>query len=581
MNRKVQKISAVLCASVMILTGCSQVQFNVNEQSSTKEEADEQHIYEIEKKTVTVHESWDDEPDEIELVFLDGVTDVPYVSVESFKDLFGSMMASPQSPDLALTMEEDGECVTLKRESGYPVKIAFDENYIYFWDLDAFFRMTEDVVLMDNLDSMYFDEDGGLRYLEVTDSFERYGRDVTVDAGHYGIDLVHQDDGYYIPLQLVSDVFFSPYGVGIIYNGSDVYFGVGGNFADFKDLFYNKDYPEKRSPELAEFNYNELCLALDFIYGLKDQHDITEFNTMFMQTGLMDKMHSEDRSEACQALYESINVYLDDLHSGFLKNIYVKNDVITNKNPRSAMIAERDEERHKEARAEYYGEDVPGYEEVGNTAYISFDEFTYQAVDYYNEKAEDHLDDTMGLAIYSFEQITRKDSPIENVVLDMSVNHGGVVFAAAYIIGMFIGDGSLSVRNATSDALVTQNFKADLNLDRKFDDSDTLLGKYNLICLTSPVSFSCGNLVPSVLKNSHEVITMGQTSGGGACIVHYLTTADGSIMQLSGQRQMSYTKNGSFYEIDRGVEPDYIISVPEQFYDREALTKRINEILGM
>ena len=120
-----------------------------------------------------------------------------------------------------------------------------------------------------------------------------------------------------------------------------------------------------------------------------------------------------------------------------------------------------------------------------------------------------------------------------------------------------------------------------MNLDRKFDDNDALLGKYNLICLTSPVSFSCGNLVPSVLKNSHEVITMGQTSGGGTCTVQHLTTADGSILQISSSKLMSYTKNGSFYEIDQGVVPDYIISEPEQFYDREALTKSINNILGI
>ena len=76
------------------------------------------------------------------------------------------------------------------------------------------------------------------------------------------------------------------------------------------------------------------------------------------------------------------------------------------------------------------------------------------------------------------------------------------------------------------------------------------------------------------------MITMGQTSGGGTCIVRHLTTADGSILQLSSSMLMSYTKNGSFYEIDQGVVPDHIISVPEQFYDREALTKRINDIFG-
>ena len=104
---------------------------------------------------------------------------------------------------------------------------------------------------------------------------------------------------------------------------------------------------------------------------------------------------------------------------------------------------------------------------------------------------------------------------------------------------------------------------------------------YNLFCLTSPKSFSCGNLVPSVLKNSHLVTILGQTSGGGSCVVRPLTTADGSIFQISGSMRLAYMKNGSFYDIDQGVEPDFIIPTPKQFYDREYLTGYINELIGV
>lgn len=580
MKKRTKIISVFLAASMMLLAGCAQVQLNVDESALIKDPIKETHIYEIENKTMPIYIQTNDQKIDVELVFLDGITDVPYISVDNFKFLFEYLMESPSNPDFAVSIEADGETVTLTRDTGYPARILFDEDSIEFYDLDGFFRKTDDAPLIDNIDYSYFNEKGDPQFFEITDSFERYGQAVIINAGAYGIDLVHQDDGYYLPLHLVSDVFMSQYDIGFIYNGSAVYAGGGGAFDEFDDLFYNKDYPEERSRELAEFNYNELCLALDYIYGLRSQHDIKDFDTLYLQTGLKDQMKSENPVESCQALYESIDLYLDDLHSSFFGNIYVENNKLQRIHPASLMISNRDEERFRTARAGYYGEEVPGYEEVGNTAYITFDEYVFQRIDYYTEKAEDHLDDTMGLMIYSFEQITRKDSPVENVVLDMSVNGGGTVPSAAYVIGMFIGDGSISIKNTTSNALVTQNFRADLNLDRKFDDNDTLLGKYNLICLTSPVSFSCGNLVPSVLKNSHEVITMGQTSGGGGCMVQHLTTADGSILQISGNKLMSYTKNGSFYEIDQGVIPDYVIPVPEQFYDREALTKRINDILG-
>ena len=37
-------------------------------------------------------------------------------------------------------------------------------------------------------------------------------------------------------------------------------------------------------------------------------------------------------------------------------------------------------------------------------------------------------------------------------------------------------------------------------------------------------------------------------------------------------------KNGSFYDIDRGAVPDYTLTNPEIFYNREALTEYINTL---
>ena len=146
------------------------------------------------------------------------------------------------------------------------------------------------------------------------------------------------------------------------------------------------------------------------------------------------------------------------------------------------------------------------------------------------------MDDTVALIIYAYQQITRDNSPIENVVVDLSNNGGGDADAAAYLIGAFLGDGSISMNNPTSGALVTENFKVDLNLDRKFDEMDSL-SNYNLFCIESPVSFSCGNLVPCVFKNSNRVTLLGQQSAGGACVIHRLTTADGILFQISGLKQ--------------------------------------------
>ena len=92
------------------------------------------------------------------------------------------------------------------------------------------------------------------------------------------------------------------------------------------------------------------------------------------------------------------------------------------------------------------------------------------------------------------------------------------------------------------------------------------------------MSFSCGNLVPSAFNESNVVTLLGRTSGGGSCSVLNISSAWGTAFMLSSPYRMSFLKNGSFYDIDRGATPDYIITTPDKFYDREALTAYINAI---
>ena len=52
----------------------------------------------------------------------------------------------------------------------------------------------------------------------------------------------------------------------------------------------------------------------------------------------------------------------------------------------------------------------------------------------------------------------------------------------------------------------------------------------------------------------------------------------GTSFQISANTRVSFLKNGSFYDVDRGAQPDVVISTPEKYYDRAALTDFINSI---
>ena len=276
-----------------------------------------------------------------------------------------------------------------------------------------------------------------------------------------------------------------------------------------------------------------------------------------------------------------INNYLDDLHSSFVSWSYLTGPIDHKVDPgpsASRLIGHL--MTNWELRDEAFPDGFPTYEEVGNTAYITFDNFTLEADegnDYYGYESTDDIpfNDTIAMVIRAHEQITREDSPVENVVIDLSCNTGGTVDTAAYLLAWFLGEASISIKDTFTGAMANTTYRADVNLDREFDERDTLAGK-KLFCLISPVSFSCGNLVPSALKESGRVTLLGRTSGGGSCTVQPISSAWGTSFNISSSKRMSFLKNGSFYDIDRGAEPDFVITDPARYYDRAALTDYIN-----
>ena len=151
--------------------------------------------------------------------------------------------------------------------------------------------------------------------------------------------------------------------------------------------------------------------------------------------------------------------------------------------------------------------------------------------------------------------------------------------AAVFVISAVLGDGSVSALNPMTGAMATAVYNVDLNLDHQYGQEDQGLTTKNVYCLTSPVSFSCGNLVPCVFKNSNQVTIIGRTSGGGSCVVLPMSSACGTGFQISGFTRLAFIKNGSFYDIDQGAVPDFTISKYMSFYDRERLTEYIDSLL--
>ena len=322
--------------------------------------------------------------------------------------------------------------------------------------------------------------------------------------------------------------------------------------------------------------------------NLKDIHGISSFDELAKQCDVREALMGTDPNKADEALYTIITLHLSDRHS-VLRSVSPFSrkgllDELTETIGRGPVYkrAYNQKVKYIMARAAAYPQGVPCYEEIGNTAYITFDSFDTvpEDVDYYKNAPTADARDTIGILAYAYSRIMREGSPVENVVLDLSCNGGGEADAAVYTLSAFLGEGYASVKNTMSGALAMGVYEVDLNFDGKSDENDKGLTGKKLFCLISPTSFSCGNLVPCVFKNSNDVTLIGRTSAGGSCVILPLTTADGTFFMISGPKRLAFMKNGSFYDIDQGADPDFVIPTPELQFDRQYMTKYINSLLG-
>ena len=580
-----KKITAVLFAMLLIFSSiCAQ-----NDEPS----------FEITEKAYTFYDGLIEDvlAEPFPLYFMNGVDDLPYVELESWMDLMIFLNREwLEDPKYDLVFSADGTDAAYVRENEYHMQFDFEKKTILFDDYNAFVHSSSEGSLLDMLSSSGFTDAGESELFQrnLNASYDRYGDELMLNLADYKINMIMQDGKYYLPLQTMNDILISPViRAAILFNGDclmlvngDLFGSVKKGLTDLGELYYQAQPGDERSPELSEFGYYELCFVLDNLYGLKEPHEITSFDQFFWQMGFDDEFRKTSAQNADELLYKIIDFYLDDLHSEFLAYSYLTGEkpVEWGTGPASRKLDEASYMYDKaRAMADSFYADVLYpyvYEEIGNTAYLTFDLFTKSPAKVYYDAVEngEYLPlDTIGLIIYAHNKIYREDSPIENVVIDLSNNTGGNVDAAIFLMGWILGDAPFSVKDTFTGALSTASYRADVNLDRQFDQRDVMDDK-NIYVLTSPVSFSCGNLVPAALKASDRVTLLGRTTGGGSCIVQPLSTAWGTFFQISGSSRMSFLKNGSFYDIDTGVAPDFTLIKPERFYDREKLTEYINSL---
>ena len=167
---------------------------------------------------------------------------------------------------------------------------------------------------------------------------------------------------------------------------------------------------------------------------------------------------------------------------------------------------------------------------------------------------------------------------VKNLVLDISLNSGGSTDNVGAEVALLRKN--RTVQFWSQDVLEGYNkmatYYVDSNFDGVFDEKDDTNPKFdcsgmNIAVLSSPVAFSCGNQFLTLMKDYGFPI-MGQRSGGGACCIQVMQTADGQNFVISTYRDRSTYMD--FVNNDPGVEPTegYVFDY-NHFYNLDFLKK--------
>jgi hypothetical protein len=576
----------VLALSSLVVVSCNKESAVASSSSSTSKVA-------LEKKEITNYVLTEAgvETQTDSIYFSEDFGDVPFVNLSDSLSFWSRVRNDG-------TVNTKDHLVSFGRtENTGTVTFDFDKRKADYVNLDLFASGHGKDSVLNLVGDMGKTPKDTVRYLQDEQSngygFSLRGEDFSVDLTHYNIPMYFENGAGYVPLQTFVDLVLSEFNIVLVYNGEGLYMSGAGLNDEMIKNYYSVS-KKNRTSEMARFSRNELALAMDFQYGLRNEHGISDFDTFFRRSGLDDKLLSLDPVVADKGLYQLLYECIGDFHSYMvLTSPDAGKEALSTLSEKSIIDPAFSEFQlirasYVQARKAVFNAltassatplDKPAsYEEIDDTAYVTFDNFIMpeSPTNYYTTAPTADATDTFGIIEYAHTQIFRENSPVKKVVLDLSCNSGGAINAGMYVAGWFLPYAILNVKNTLTGARGSYVYTSDVNLDGVFDAKDRLIGKgLKLYCLVSAASFSCANFVAQTFKDSDQIRMIGRKTSGGACIVQHLSMADGTIFNTSSNRMLCRQQNGAFVSIDSGVDVDFSIDNIADFFIRSTLTKKI------
>ena len=198
MNRKFKRIVSAALACTIILSSSLTAQITASADTTTTAVSESTAVksYTLTKKNIKTYffSAAKEARTRTPLYYVNG-SDVPYMKVEDWADLYKNIAVGAfGKTDFDIKVQKDGGAVYLVRENDFFMGMDFTKDLFYFWDYNAFVDILGNG-LMDVTSGIFRSADGYPKYVkELSSTNQRYGDQIMMDLGAYGIDLVQKGD---------------------------------------------------------------------------------------------------------------------------------------------------------------------------------------------------------------------------------------------------------------------------------------------------------------------------------------------------------------------------------------------------
>ncbi|MBQ1897650.1 MAG: hypothetical protein II163_00615, partial [Ruminococcus sp.] len=371
----------------------------------------------------------------------------------------------------------------------------------------------------------------------------------------------------------------------------------------------------------VELSYNDLCFAVDKLYGRPAQAEIAAMLEEKSFDETLDEYSDDTRRAKELLLSESTIDYV--LGTAYLGQVLFDGGhtalnypaVLAFLTPGTAVYDEiselGDSEDFRDRQAvDYTFKSLGSSQRSADMSELRSDEYAnYELVNAWDDQSASKLYVAGDTAVFAFNKFINeaayhfkwsldyaKEKGIKRFVIDLSCNSGGSAAVVMYIMAMITNKDkdsySASYRKLqTLTGNITRiDHDIDLNLDGEINDLDkSVYYDFEYAFITSNISYSCGNLLPCLAKDAGFPI-LGERSGGGACSLLIAYTPETFFYTMSSYNKL-ITADGN--DVDSGAELDYDLTkrVTDDegnesidysgLYDLEDISRKIDMYYGV